>query len=262
MGFDLARYQEASGRLDLTGIEWEAAPRMPLEPAALEALIYMMDVEGHTSIYLSELLVSKACMDPEITGFLHVWAYEEMFHSLALARFLNAYGVEIAADHQARLRARTDVATMRTTLSIMLASRVLDSFAALYLTIGAINELSTLWGYQLLAQRTQHPVLQELLARIVKQERKHYAYYRWQARRRLSRSAIARALTRRYLDRRFVAVGYGVKSLAEVHSLARYLLCGPDGMHAARSIDQEIARLPGMRGAFLAQRTRQRALAR
>jgi hypothetical protein len=45
---------------------------------AVDAMLYMMDIESHTAIYLSELLVSKACMDPVITSFLSIWAYEEI----------------------------------------------------------------------------------------------------------------------------------------------------------------------------------------
>jgi len=262
MAFDLETYQWRSARLDLTGLDWDRAPRSPLPDAAIDALLYMMDIEGHTTVYLSELLVSKVCMDPSISGFLHVWAYEEMFQSLALRRFLTAYGVRVPDERQRTLRASTNLKRIRTTLGVMVASHLTDAFAAVYLTIGAINELSTLWGYQLLAERAGHPLLTELLHRIGRQERQHYAFYRSQAAARLARSAAARALTRRYLDARFVAVGAGEKSRAEVARVVRYLYAGEDGRAAAQRIDEEIGRLPGLRGAYLARRTLDRARAR
>src|SRR5260370_457122 len=141
----------------------------------------MMDIEGHTSIYLGEILASKASLDPEITGFLHVWAYEEMFHSLALRRFLRSYGVDIPDSRPATVRAGDNSGRVKTTLAILVGSHLFDFFPAVYLCVGAINELTTLWAYQQLVARTGHPVLEELLRRIVLQERRHYAYYRWQA---------------------------------------------------------------------------------
>jgi len=259
MAFDLARYQQRSAKLDLSGIAWDAVPRTPLSADAIHAIEYMMDIEGHTSIYLSELLVSKACMDPSITGFLHVWAYEEMFHSLALRRFLEAYGVPVADERQERLRRETNALRVRTTLGIMFASRAVDVFAAVYLTIGALNELTTLHGYHRLARRAGHPILEDLLTRIAKQERVHYAFYRSQAARLLENSGLARFITRTYLRRSYVAVGAGVKPQGDIDRLVGYLLDGPDGREVARNIDGEIGRLPGLRGLHLAERTLDRA---
>lgn len=259
MAFDLERYQYQSRQIDLSGIAWERVRDTPLSPEAVRALYYMMDIEGHTSIYLSELLVSKACMDPAVTGFLHVWAYEEMFHSMALRRFLRAYGEEIPDDRARQIRRGEGFKRITTTLAVMFGSYLFDFFPAFYLSVGAINEMTTLWGYQRLAQRTRHPVLQELLRRIVKQERRHYAYYRAQAEAHLLASATARRRTRWMLDRTFGAVGEGVKSQAEIDGLVLYLFGDVDGRLVARRIDAEIGRLPGLSGAYLTERTLDRA---
>jgi len=259
MTFDLERYQYQSEKIDLTGIEWDRAPDTPMSPQAIRSLVYMMDIEGHTSIYLAEILASKASLDPEITGFLHVWAYEEMFHSLALRRFLRSYGVEIPDSRPATVRAGDNAGRVKTTLAILVGSHLFDFFPAVYLCVGAINELTTLWAYQQLVARTGHPVLEELLRRIVRQERRHYAYYRWQAQRHLERSARTRRWTRRFLDRTFGAVGEGVKTQAEIDDLVLHLFSGDDGRQVARRIDAEISRLPGFQGAYLAERTLDRA---
>lgn len=259
MTFDLARYQQRSGKLDLDGIAWERVPDSPLTERDIAALEYMMDIEGHTSIYLSELLVSRASLEPEITGFLHVWAYEEMFHSLALARFLRAYGVEVPEDRAGRLRRRDNAGRIRTTLAVLVGSHLFDFFPAFYLTLGAINEMTTLWGYQRLAELTGHPELGELLARIVRQERQHYAYYRHAAGQRLMSSAPTRRRTRWLLDRSFGAVGEGVKPQAEIDRLVLHLFGDARGRQVARRIDGEIGRLPGMEGCYLVERTLDRA---
>jgi hypothetical protein len=60
--------------------------------------------------YLSELLVSKACMDPLITSFLSIWGYEEMYHGDAFMKFLRAHGLEIADDRPTEIRLSDNLA--------------------------------------------------------------------------------------------------------------------------------------------------------
>src|SRR5262249_61744021 len=121
---------------------------------------------------------------------------------------------------------------------------------------GAINELTTLVGYQRLAARARHPVLTELLARIVRDESRHFAFYYRQAARRLTRPGAAR-IARLLVDRFWAPVGSGVQPAEETRSLARYLLAGEEGRDAARRVDARIRRpsrvadllLRGTRGA-------------
>ncbi|MGC8460651.1 MAG: hypothetical protein ACP5OR_02220 [Candidatus Dormibacteria bacterium] len=255
MTFDLAKYKFRSQHLVYDDLPWENVPDTHLDEEAINALGYMMDIEGYTSVYLSQLLVSGACLEPTITGFLHVWAYEEMYHSDALRKFLESYGVAVPDSRARDLRMRTNGMRMLNTAAIMIASRWTTVFPAIYLTIGAANELTTLTGYERLAEQTRHPVLAVLLARIVKQERQHYAFYRWKASEYLGASRLARVVTRRYLQNTFVAVGDGAKSKEEIYRLARYLFAGDEGLEAARAIDEEIAKLPGLADLGLLERT-------
>jgi hypothetical protein len=75
-----------------------------------------------------------------------------------------------------------------------LLSRATRHFAAVHMTWGAINELSTLIGYSALVERTCHPLLATVLGRIVKDERRHFSFYFNQARMRL-RPRAAQILT-------------------------------------------------------------------
>jgi hypothetical protein len=119
------------------------------------------------------------------------------------------------------------------------------------MTWGAINELTTLTGYQRLAEVAEHPVLSDLLARIMKDESRHFFFYYRQAERRLARSARAARVTRLLVDRFWAPVGSGVQPAAETRFLATYLFAGADGRAAARKIDDTIRRLPGFAGAGL-----------
>lgn len=259
MSFEIERYKWSSKRLLLEDIDWDEVPRHHLPSGAIESMLYMMDIETHTVIFLSELLVSKACMDPVITSFLSIWGYEEMYHGEAFAKLLRAYGVRVEDDRPKQVRLQEGFHRASSVMTVLFGSYLLPFFPAIYLTIGATNELTTLTGYQQLIQRTHHPVLTELLERIIKQERVHYAFYRSQAERLLQESEVTRQAVRWVMTKRFRAVGEGVKSPDEVDRLALFLFDGPDGRRAVRSIDEGIGRLPGLNGVNLLERLLDRA---
>jgi len=90
--FDLDSYVGRSRAVDLAAIDWAEVPRHPVPAEALRTLRYMQDIESHTIIYLRALLATRAIDDPDVATFLACWVYEETFHGLALARFLEAAG--------------------------------------------------------------------------------------------------------------------------------------------------------------------------
>src|SRR5262249_27652511 len=151
-------------------------------------LRYMQDVESHTIIYLRTLLSTRAIDEPEIATFLACWFHEETFHGRALARFLAAAGEGIVA----RPRSRTTFAEWAEALATALVARAWRDFVGVHMAWGAINELTTLVGYQRLATMADHPVLTELVARIVRDESRHFSFYFHQAARWLARPGAAR----------------------------------------------------------------------
>src|SRR5205807_1691507 len=90
--FDLDAWVARSRAIDLAEIDWEAVPRHPVAPEIIRTLRYMQDIESHTIVYTRSLLATRAIADPEVATFLACWLYEETFHGLALARFLQAAG--------------------------------------------------------------------------------------------------------------------------------------------------------------------------
>jgi hypothetical protein len=262
MTFDIERFKEKSKKLDLSDIRWDLVRDHPLPQGAIDSMQYMMDIETHTVIYLSQLLVSKACMDPVITSFLSCWVYEELYHGEAFVKFLRGYGVTVSDDRPRQVRLQEGFKRVNVVMGVMFGSYLLPFFPALYLTVGAINEMTTLTAYRQLQKRAQHPVLNQVLDRIVKQERIHFAFYRSQAERFLRDSASARGATRWFIDKRFRVVGEGVKTPAEVDQLALYLFDGDDGREAVRAIDAQIGSLPGLSGMNVMERLLDRAVAR
>jgi hypothetical protein len=134
----------------------------------------------------------------------------------------------------------------------MLGSRLSRHFVAIHMMWGAVNELTTLTGYYALIRRSDHPVLQQLLRKVIQDERRHFAFYRAQAKARMERSRTARTLVRSVLEHLWTPVGAGVKSAEEVDALALYLFGDSDeGREQIRGIDQTIAAVPGLEGLHL-----------
>ena len=199
--FDIDRYLRNSKRLDLSHLDWADIPNHPLTDGDVMCLHYMMDIETHTVIYLRDLLATRAAHDPYVTGFLSCWVYEELWHGEAFSDFLRAYGLEVPAEPKLpdgstpmptrpnrvrEFREQMGVGHKLFLLPSLFASMVMRDFVALHMTWGAINELTTLTGYHQLMRRSSHPVLHQMLRRIIQDERRHFAFYRAQAKARLA----------------------------------------------------------------------------
>jgi Fatty acid desaturase len=249
MSFSIERYKEESKKLDTTGVAWHEVAANQLSKGDLFCLHYMMDIENHVPLYLSHLLVTRACMDPILTAFLACWNYEELWHGENLGKFLNLYGIEFdTQDRIANVRANLGLQNSVSLMSTMAGSWLLKDFSAVYLTIGAINELATLTGYGALIRKSGHPVLKDLLGRIIKDERRHFAFYFNSSREWLAGNRNAQRMDRWMLDRVWVPVGQGVKKLEEVDALALHLFDDEQGEEDLLNLDEKIGKLPGLSG--------------
>jgi rubrerythrin len=265
--FDLDRYLRNSKKVDLSGIDWSAIPDHPLSDGDVMCLHYMMDIETHTVIYLRDLLATRVTADPQITAFLSCWVYEELWHGEAFSDFLRAYGIEVPAEPKLPdgstpmptrrnrwrdLRVRLGVGNGLGLLPTITGSMATRDFAAIHMMWGAVNELTTLTGYHALIRRSSHPELHTLLRKVIRDERRHFAFYRAQAKARMQRSRTARRMVRWVLAHLWTPVGAGVKTEEEVDALALYLFGdGPEGRDQIREIDQAIAGVPGLEGMHL-----------
>jgi hypothetical protein len=247
-GFDLDAYLARSRALDLDAVAWDEVRRYPVTPETVRPLRYMQDIESHTIVYLRALLATRAIDDPDVASFLACWVYEETFHGIALARFLEAAGHPVGPRRRPRgqepLRKRLEGG------AVAWLSRLWPDFCALHMTWGAINELTTLTGYRRLARIGGHPVLTGLLERIMLDESRHFFFYYRQAELRLGGRGAAR-MTRLVVDRFWAPVGSGEQPLEEVRFLAGYLFSGAEGRAAVQKVDATIRRLPGFTGARL-----------
>jgi hypothetical protein len=250
-----------SARLEVDDIDFSAFADRPLDPQSLRCLRYMHDIENHTMCYLRDVLVTRAHRDPEVTAFLSCWSYEEMWHGDAIAKVLEAHGEVSGAARIANLRQKLPRRDALRPMLFSIGSALTRHLVAVHMAWGAVNEWTTQTGYGRLAAQAKHPVLSELLRRIMKQEGRHIDFYAMQARRRLAESPAAQRMTRFALRRYWEPVGAGVMPDAEVRFLARHLFSDDEGLAAARRVDRQIDRISGLEGLHLLEGAAVRALA-
>jgi rubrerythrin len=261
--FDLDRYLRASGRVDLSTVDWARIREHPITRAEARCLTYMMDVESHTVVFLRDLLATRASFDPEVTAFLSCWVYEELWHGEAFSRFLGEAGHAIPPSYEEVggedpfpsriernqwIRRKVGTKGYLSHMGTLLGSVLFRDFVAVHMTWGAVNELGTLTGYHRIIARTEHPVLVQLLQAIIKDERRHFAFYRAQARVRLARSRQARTITRWALEHLWAPVGTGVRPQAETDFVIHSLFGDADGLVAVKEMETTLADFPGLDG--------------
>jgi hypothetical protein len=192
--FDLDRFIRTSDRVDLCEVEWERVSDPPLTAAEIRCLRYMTDIETNTVIFLRDVLATQTAFDPDVTAFLSCWNFEELWHGEAFSRLLGEAGVPVLPDLEPvrrespypSRRARTEwirrrvgangyVSHMGTLVGSAIASR---DFVAIHMTWGAVNELTTLTAYHRMIAKTDNEALIQVLRAIIKQERRHFAFYR------------------------------------------------------------------------------------
>ncbi len=242
--FDLDRYLDNSKKVEISDLDFSQVRNFPLTSDEVRCLSFMMDIEFHTLHYLRGVMKTCAIRDPETVAFLNCWAYEEFFHGHSIRKLLSAAGYEFPRSRVVENdRKRSWREAMEDTAAAALCYIIKD-FHAVYFAWGAIQELTTTEAYGLVANRSRHPILAELLHRIAKDERRHFSFYYNKARP-LLQSRSAQVVTRTILQNFWTPVGDGLKPDPDVQWTMRFVFGDAEGMNAARRIDAVISRLPG-----------------
>lgn len=234
----------------LRTIPWSKVSKYPINPQLIPVFIYMRDVEKMTSTYYQELKMTPTWRDPSVRQFMDRWSAEEPLHGDLLHRFLEETG-QAADAHWFEKVQRGMGFRYKAMVGLQTAVAHLfgQNFAAVHMTIGAINELTTLTGYQRLWTLAKHPVLEYVLRAIAREEARHYFFYWSVARIKLLRSGFARRLNRFITSRFWVPVGQGIKRPSETNQIIATLFHDTEGLVAIdQQVNEPAARLPGLEG--------------
>jgi hypothetical protein len=249
MAISIEKFQEQGGKLKTDDIDFERFRAEPLSPEVLRCIEYMHDIEYHTVLYTREMLLLKGYKDPQFTAFITLWNYEEYWHGQALGRVLEMHG-RPAHDERLRAMRRADKRYLFWSPAIFwLLGHGVPRFGAVHMTWGTINEWTANAAYNRLAQIADHPVLSELLGRIMRQEGRHAAYYLSWARDLLDDDRTAQKVVRWFLRKQWAIVGSGDVPKIETAFVAAFLFGAGEGTDFVDRIEERIdTQLPGQRG--------------
>jgi rubrerythrin len=254
---DIAQHLAVSHKVEIEDLDWDAARRVGLTKQEVDSLLYFADIESQTVHYFLEVSKLKVARDPELLTFLTMWNYEEYFHSYAITRLLVECGVQVdtASERAAKVRANARFkAKFEDFGQGMIARIVPKTFISLWMFWGALQECLTTQAYEELANNTENPVLEELCRRIAKQERRHFAYYFGQAKKKLENRRWSQKFVRWIANKFYAPVGGGVKTDAEGARLVAQLFPGDRIFEVMGYIEKKMALLPGMEGLECATR--------
>jgi rubrerythrin len=248
---DIAQHIAVSQKVEFEDLDWETARKVGLTRQEIESLAYFADIESQTVYYFLEVAKLQVARDPELLTFLTMWNYEEYFHSYALTRLLRECGVAAVSATDRSTKIRTGArwkARFEDFAQTMIAKLMPQTFVALWMFWGSLQECLTTQAYEELARNTNNPVLAELCRRIAKQERRHFAYYFGQAKKKLEGQGWAQRFTRWIAKRFYAPVGGGVKTDAEGARLVAQLFPGDKIFAVMSYIEKRMGQLPGMDG--------------
>ncbi len=231
----------------LNSIPWHDVSRYKLRPEFLPVLLYMRDIEKSTEIYYAQLQRTPTGRNPAVKRFMDRWGSEESLHGDLLNRFLGEAGYETNANWFEQMKARLS-------RRYHLQERVMGSitnlwgrkFSGVHMAWGAVQELSTLSGYERLWTLAKHPVLEYLLRAIAREEARHSLFYWSVANILLKRYPSSQKLARYLIDYFWKPVGEGIKTQDESNYLVNTLFSGKDGLEImTKRVNDRMAQLPG-----------------
>ncbi len=234
----------------LDEIPWGEVKKYPLDPSFIPVLVYMRDVERYTEVYYKELKGTPTVKDTVIKSFMDQWEDEEVLHADLLHRFLGE--MDYPTDEKWYEKVRQQIPKsyhMISKLQTLITNGFGKHFTSVHMTWGAINEMSTMAGYQRLWKLAKHPILEQILRGIVQEEGKHSFFYWNIARLKLNQSKFRQDLTRFIVKHFWSPVGEGTKSKADSNYVIRALFGDPEGISVMdKIVNQRMEQLPGMAG--------------
>ncbi len=234
----------------LNKIPWKDTMKYKLDPKFIPVLVYMRDVEKFTAVYYEELRRTPTAKDPLIRQFMDQWEDEEALHGDLLDRFLNEADFQTSKNWEQEALAKIPKSyTIQSRISTLVTNFFGESFSAVHMTWGAINEYSTMYGYQKLWELAKHPVLEHLLRGIVQEEGRHSLFYWHMANIRLKKSNFRQKLARAVVDNFWAPVGSGAKTESDANQVIKTLFAGNAGVdYMNRLVNSKISELPGFNG--------------
>lgn len=253
--FDVRAYaRTAIGNLR-EGINLDAYAKSPLSAATLRSISFLQAVERATMQHLRNVLVTPTHKDARITAFLTTWAFEKYWVSDALAAVLSAHDtVPISAKANPISRFYREVRERLSPIrESMVSNQIGVDMLAVHMSIGSIDGWLTQAAYARIAELEPNDELSTTIDTILNIKARHLTFFEPQSEFRLAASTKAQKLTRSRLRKAAWPIGADDLPKRDAQFFFDRLFRSSPGL--AKSIDEAIDGLPGLRGLGLMQRT-------
>ena len=252
--FDVRAYaRTAVGNLR-EGLHLDAFESAPLSAETLRSVSFLQAVERATMQHLRNVLVTPTHKDARITAFLTTWAYEKYWIADALTAVLSAHdAVPVSRRANPVVRFFRELGERFSPIrESMVANQIGVDMLAVHMSIGAIDGWLTQAAYTRIAQLEPNPELSTTIDTILNIKARHLTFFEPQSEYRLAASPKAQKLTRSRLRKSAWPLGADDLAKTDTRNFFDRLFLSSPGL--AKSIDDAIDGLPGLRGLGLIQR--------
>lgn len=252
--FDVRAYaRTAIGNLR-EGLNLDAYAKSPLSAATLRSISFLQAVERATMQHLRNVLVTPTHKDARITAFLTTWAFEKYWISDALAAVLSAHdAVPISAKANPVSRFVREVRERLSPIrESMVANQIGVDMLAVHMSIGSVDGWLTQAAYARIAELEPNDELSTTIDTILNIKARHLTFFEPQSEFRLAASPKAQKLTRSRLRKSAWPIGADDLPKRDTQFFFDRVFRNSPGL--AKSIDDAIDGLPGLRGLALIQR--------
>jgi hypothetical protein len=224
----LAQYQAKSSLLTEAKVQSLLAEvkEVKLTDELSKVLAYMVAVEQLTELYYASLRLTVSFCFSFIRAFMKTWLEDELWHARILGLGLKKAGAELQKEWFEEVKAKISWWSWILDYAIVpLASFFLGrTFVAIHMSVGRINERTTLGGYKRLAQLLSNsPGLQAVIIAIAQDEARHYFFYGKIAKLAIGKSRFRKWLVRMVVLHVWLPVGAGFMSKEEAEKVLAFL---------------------------------------
>lgn len=231
----------------MSSLHWQEAQNYEISDAFLFLLKYFRDIERFVEKYQEDLIRTPTGRNKYIRQFLERWGTEELDHEKIISKFLAELGLPNEEKWFEKLVADLPLSyRLQSPLQHTIAILFNENFTPVHMAWGAVQEYTTLAGYNKMLEISNNPILRQIISAIKQEESAHAKFYFEMAQIYLENSPFRQKVARFLIEHFWKPVGEGVRSRADVEKMIRALFAGPSGVrYFDQKVTQHIKKLSG-----------------
>lgn len=231
----------------ISSLPWQKVQYYEISDLFLFLLKYFRDIERFVEKYQKDLLRTPTGRNKYIRRFLERWGAEELGHEEIISKFLAESGLPNEEKWFEKLIKSLPLSyRLQSPLQHTIAVLFNENFTPVHMAWGAIQEYTTLAGYNKMINASDNPVLRKIISAIKQEEAVHAKFYFEMAQLYLENFPFRQKLARFLIEYFWKPVGEGVRSRTDVEKMIKALFAGTSGLqYFDQRVTQHVQKLPG-----------------